>query len=190
MMFYGYKDETKDIDILFENEKSRQDFINVLEQLQYSETSPLGIYLPKKAKNKYAPLMYKRDESRFDLFVKKIFQTIISPRMKEDLFSVHEFKSEKTLTVNVLKKEHIVLLKAVTERDKDFEDILTIIKKEKTFDWQYFIDEVVWQFNHGNDWALLDVEKMLLELKKYTFIEKKYFTQLYQAHGKKPQLKK
>ena len=76
------------------------------------------------------------------------------------------------------------MLKGVTERDKDFEDILTIIRKDKDFDWQYFIDEVIWQFNHGDKWVLIDVEKMMKELKKYIFIEEKYFKQIYKAADK------
>ena len=117
--------------------------------------------------------------------LKKIFNTVISPRMKEDLYAIHDFKDKYNLKIKVLRKEFIVLLKAVTERDKDFEDILTIIKKEKNFDWQYLINEVLWQYKHGDSWILLDTEKMIKELKKYTFVEQKYLKQLYDAYGKK-----
>ena len=181
MMFYGYKDETKDIDILFEHEEERTEFIRVIKQLGYSETSALKIYIPEKLRDPYRPLMFKTEESRFDLFVKKIFKTLLSPKMKEDFFAIHEFKNNNTLTVFVLRKEHLVLLKAITERDRDFEDIITITKKDKSFNWQYFIDEVIWQFQHGDSWVLYDTEKMLLELKKYIFIEEKYQKQLYGA---------
>jgi hypothetical protein len=125
--------------------------------------------------------MFKRDDYRFDLFTKKIFRTQLSLRMKEDLYAIHEFRQKHTLTINVLRKEHIVQLKAITERDKDFEDILTIIRKEKRFDWQYLIDEAIWQHQHGDSWQILDMEKMLQELKKYVLIEKKYFDRLYEA---------
>lgn len=101
--------------------------------------------------------------------------------MKEDLYAVHDFKGKNSLRVNVLRKEFIVLLKAVTERDRDFEDILTIVKREKNFDWQYLIDEVLWQYKHGDSWVLLDAEKMIRELKKYVFVEEKYLKQLYAA---------
>ena len=138
----------------------------------------------EKLKNKYKPLVFKLGDGRFDLFVKKIFRTAISPKMKEDVFAVHDFKNEHNLRVRVFRKEHIVLLKAVTERDRDFEDILTIIRKEKNFDWQYFIDEVLWQTERGDSWALFDAEKMLRELKKYVFVEEKYLKRLYQAREK------
>ncbi len=179
MMFYGFKDETKDIDLLFEQEGERQEFVQALYLLGYRETSPGGIYLPEKLRDPHAPLMYRREDSRFDLFVKKIFKTLLSPKMKEDLFAIHEFKSRHILNIKVLRTEQIVLLKAVTERQNDFDDIKTIVQKDTHFDWQYLLDEVVWQYRHGDSWVLLDTEKMLRELRKYIFIPEKYLKQLY-----------
>jgi len=181
MMFYGYKDETKDIDLLFEDEASGNEFVKVIKNLGFNETTLVNIYIPEKLREKNVPKMFKREDSRFDIFFKKIFQTAISPSMKEDLYAVHDFKGKNSLRVNVLRKEFIVLLKAVTERDRDFEDILTIVKREKNFDWQYLIDEVLWQYKHGDSWVLLDAEKMIRELKKYVFVEEKYLKQLYAA---------
>ncbi len=181
MMFYGYKDETKDIDLLFEDDASRDEFIKAIKSLGFNETTLVNIYIPEKLRDKNVPRMFKREDSRFDIFLKKIFKTVISPKMKEDLYAVHDFKGKFNLRVNVLRKEFIVLLKAVTERDRDFEDILTIVKKEKNLDWQYLIDEVIWQYKHGDSWVLLDTEKMLMELKKYVFVEEKYLKQLYSA---------
>ena len=179
MMFYGYKDETKDIDLLFE--KDAEEFIKALKALGFSETTPQNIYIPEKLREKDIPRMFKRDDNRFDIFSKRIFKTVISPGMKEDIFAMHEFKQNMNLKVKVLRKEHIVLLKAVTERKNDFDDIRSIVEKEKNFDWQYFIDEVLWQYKHGDSWVLLDTEKMIKELKKYVFIEEKYLKQIYAA---------
>lgn len=181
MMFYGYKDSTNDIDLLFEKEDPRKEFIEAIKELGFEESSPIKIYIPEKIRDKHRPLMFKREDYRFDLFVKKIFKTVLSQGMKEELYAVHEFKGKCALKIKVLRKEHIVQLKTVTERDKDFEDILTIMKKDKNFDWQYFVDEIVWQHKNGDSWALLDAEKMMKELKEYVFIEEKYFKQIYKA---------
>ncbi len=181
MMFYGYKDETKDVDILFETITERTEFIRILNNLGYSETSAVKIYVPEKLKDPHAPIMLKRDESRFDIFVKKIFQTNLSPKMKEDLFAIHEYKGKHTFTVKVLRTEQLVILKSVTDRDKDFEDIINIIKKDQDFDWNYLIDEVLWQTAHGDGWVLLDMEETMQQLKKYIFIKEKWFKKLYQA---------
>ena len=110
---------------------------------------------------------------------------MISPKMKEDVYAVHDFKERYNLKIKVLRKEHIVLLKSVTDRKNDFDDIRAIIGKETNFDWQYLVDEVIWQYGHGDNWVLLDAEKMMKELKQYVFIEQRYFKQLYDAHKKK-----
>src|SRR3989338_9206941 len=183
MMFYGFKDDTKDIDLLFEDEKSREAFMTVLKEMGFEEFSPLGIYIPEKLRDRHKPLMLQKGGARFDLFFGKIFRTLLSPRMKEDKYAVHDFKGNRLFRVNVLRTEHIVLLKSVTSRDKDFEDIVTIVRKDKHFDWQHLVNEAVWQHEHGDSWALLDIEKMMRELKQYALIEKKYFDQIYAAHG-------
>ena len=173
MMFYGYKDDTKDIDLLFEHLEDRAEFIRVIESMGFQQSSLFNIYIPEKL-DPHKPLMYSREGARFDLFVKQIFHTVTSPKMKEDMFARHEFKETYALTVAVLRKEFIVMLKSVTERDKDFEDILTIVKKEASFNWQYLIDEVLWQYKNGDNWVLMDTIKMLHELRKYVFGEQKY----------------
>jgi hypothetical protein len=184
MMFYGYKDETKDIDVLFEEEKERKEFIRIISRLGFAEKSPFKIYIPEKLRDKHRPLMYARDDYRFDLFVSCIFKTKLSPQMKDDAYAVHEFKGEKTLIVHVLRKEHLVMLKAVTERQNDFDDIKTIVTKEKQFDWNYLIDETLWQGSHGDTWVVLDVEKMLKELQEYVFVEEKWVKKLYGGGNK------
>ncbi len=180
MMYYGYKDETKDIDIIFETEEQRETFIQALKLLNFSNFDPVKIYIANKLKDKHKPLMFRRDSYRFDLFVRKIFKTLLSKRMKDDIFAEHHYKGKNaTFTVKVLRKEIIVMLKAVTDRKNDFIDIKTITTKEKHFDWEYFCNEVLWQADNGDSWILLDTEKMLQELKEYVFIEQKYFDRLY-----------
>lgn len=179
MMFYGYKEETKDIDLLFESDEDRKEFITVIKQSGFEESSPVKIYTEIKLKDKNKPLMFKRQDYRFDLFSKTIFKTKLSPLMQEDKYAVHEFKGKHTLKIVVLRKEHIVFLKSITERQNDFDDILNILEKEKRFDWQYLIDETLWQDKNGNSWAILDIEKVLQDLKEYIFIEQKYLKQLY-----------
>ena len=185
MMFYGYKEETKDIDLLFEHKEERTEFIRAIEIMGFHERSLFKIYIPEKLRDPHRPLMYENNGIRFDLFANKIFHTETSTKMKEDVYAVHEFKDVHILKINVLRKEHLVILKSVTERKNDFDDIRTIIEKEKTFDWQYLVDEVLWQYQNGDTWVLLDTIKMLHELRKYVFVEQKYLNQLTDKLGKK-----
>ncbi|MBR9692847.1 hypothetical protein GOV07_02840 [Candidatus Woesearchaeota archaeon] len=179
MMYFGFKEETKDIDLLFETESERKSFIKAIEKLGFKETSPITIYVPEKLKDKTKPLMFERGDVRFDLFAKKIFRTFLSEAMKEGKGAVHDYKQEKTLSIKVVRSEHIVYLKGITERKKDLKDIKTILEKDSHFDWDVFIDEAVWQHHHGDTWALLDTEKTLKELKDEHFIEEKYLKKLY-----------
>jgi len=177
MMFYGYKDTTKDIDLLFESGLNH--FISVIESLGFRETGPDMVF----AKKEKLPRMFSRSDYRLDLFAKKVFRAGLSPRMKEDFYAVHEFRKQHTLKVKVLRKEHIVFLKSKTERRNDLDDIKNIVSKEKEFDWQYLIDETIWQHENGDQWAVIDVERTLQALKDMVFIEKRYFDQLYKAQG-------
>ena len=130
MMYYGYKNVTKDIDIIFEKEEDREGFIEAIKRLGYEKRSLKGVYSEEKQADKGKPVMYTRGDERFDLFVKKIFGTTLTEDMKKRLFARHDFaQKENTLIINVLSKEDLILLKAITEREKDFEDILTIIEK-------------------------------------------------------------
>jgi len=186
MMFYGYKDETKDIDLLFKTSKERGIFIEALIKLGFVETSPIFFYIPEKLKDRSKPLMFKRGDIRFDLFAGKIFRTLLSPKMEEDKYAVHDFKGKYNLRITILKTEQIVLLKAITERQNDIDDIKAILSKDKNFNWQYAVDEAVWQHEHGDSWVLIDLEKTIRELRKYVFIEEKYLKQIYAAQdGKK-----
>lgn len=185
MTFYGYKEFTKDVDFLFLTIPDRRAFIDTITQMNFKETSPLKVYIEEKLRDKHRPLMFVHGSVRFDLFVQKIFHTVISHNMEEDIYAVHEFKGKHTLKIRVLRKEHIVMLKSVTERTRDFDDIQLILEKDKEFNWQYLIDEVIWQFQNGDTWVLYDMERTLLELrKKGHFIENKYLDQLYAVANK------
>ena len=101
MMFYGHKDETKDVDLLFVDILERKEFIRAIEKLGFRESSLSLIYVPEKIRDPHRPLLFKNQDTRFDLFSKKIFKTVLSPTMKEDLFAVHEFRAKFTLKINV-----------------------------------------------------------------------------------------
>jgi len=183
MMYLGFKEGTKDIDLLFEDETGRNAFIEAIKNLGFAETSPVTIYVPEKLKDKTKPLMFKRGDTRLDLFATKVFRTTLSAAMKEGKGAVHEYRNGQTLKVAVVRSEHIAYLKGITGRDKDFDDIRTIIIKEKDFDWDVFVDEAVWQHAHGDTWALLDTERTLRDLQEHVFIEEKYLKRLYAAQG-------
>jgi len=177
MMFTGYKTATKDIDLVFKDEKDRKAFIKAIEALGYKEKSIAGIYDKKRKDHKNKPIMYTRGEERFDLFVKNVlgFELDFS---QEIIVQRQDFIGKKELILQILGKEMLILLKAITGREKDHEDIEAIIKAEKTIDWELIITKASKQ-RKRNEWILIDLEEQMQNLRKITFIPEKHFKLLY-----------
>ena len=175
-MYYGFKESTKDIDIIFEEEKDKNSFIEAITELGFKKRSMTGVYSEEKTKNKNTPLMFERGDARFDIFLKKIFYTELSERMIERSKEKHDFiRNTNTLTVFVISLEDIILLKSVTNRENDFADIEMILEKYD-INWEAIVNEAVKQ---KEKWTVLDLEEKMLRLKKRFYIPKKYFDMLY-----------
>jgi hypothetical protein len=178
MMFQGYKSLTKDIDLVFMTNEDRDIFIDAIKELGYSEKSLLNIYDSKREKNPFRPLIYSRGEERFDLFVKNVFGFNLEFN-QDKIVQRHDFIGKCELILYILPKELLILLKSITNREKDFEDIETIIKIEKNIDWEYIVS-VAKNQKDCNEWILIDLEETLQKVKKFTFIKKKVFDMVYE----------
>ena len=179
MMFLGYKTTTKDIDIVFASEQDRRTFVRAIEQLGYKRQALANIYDEKRKGHEHKPHMYTRGDERFDLFVRSVFGFELI--MDQDSITQRwDFLGKKELTLYVLPIEDLILLKAITRREKDQEDIEAIIRIEKTIDWDRIIDTAIRQ-KGNNPWILIDLEEMMRELKKITFIPSKHFERIYEA---------
>ncbi len=181
MMFSGYKNTTKDIDLVFQNLKDRNIFIEAIKKLGYKEKSLIGIYNKERIKNKNKPVIFSRGEERFDLFVKDVFGFKLT--LNNNFIEKNDFIDKSELNIYILPKEYLILLKSITNREKDYEDIETIIKLEKEIDWELIINEAIKQKN-TNSWILIDLEETMQKLKKNIFIKKKYFDMIYAAQEK------
>lgn len=180
MMYYGYKNATKDVDLLFETEDDMKKFIEAITTLGYKKMSMKGIYIESLCNEPKKPVMYTRGDERFDLFLKNVFQTQFHDAMKKRVWARYDYiQKEISCTVCVLSKEDIIFLKSITEREKDFDDIKTIVERETTLNWNLIIDEALWQSKHGDGWAILDLEKTMQRLKEVTFLKQELFDKLY-----------
>jgi hypothetical protein len=180
MMFSGYKTATKDIDLVFGSNKDREIFISAIEKLGYKEMSLSGVYDKRRKKQKGRPLMFTRGDERFDLFVSDVFG------FKVDLSKMNQrrdFLGKNELTIFILPKEYLILLKSVTDREKDLEDIESIMDIDKDVDWDLVIIEASLARKY-NEWILLDLEEKMKELKKKYFIKKRFFDRLHEAEEK------
>lgn len=183
MMFNNYKTTTKDIDLVFKTIADRKVFINAITSLGYKELSLKNIYDEKRKEHVDKPLMFTRGDERFDLFVGNVFGFKIL--FDDDkIVQRYDFLGGKNLRIDVLSAEQLVLLKAITNRERDFEDIITILNLKKDLDFDFIINEAINQ-RKNKEWILYELEETLQKLKKRFPIKQSYFDKLYSAEEKK-----
>ncbi len=66
---------------------------------------------------------------------------------------------------NTVPKELLIILKSVTNREKDFEDIESIVKTDKNIDWGFIVDKAI-RMRKNNRWILIDLEENMKKLGK------------------------
>ncbi|OIO64379.1 hypothetical protein AUJ68_06485 [Candidatus Woesearchaeota archaeon CG1_02_57_44] len=178
MMFMGYKNATKDIDLVFDSKQERDVFIRAIKELGYADKALSGIYDAKRTAHPGKPLMFTRGEERFDLFVHDIFGYMLST--KDAFTERRDYLGKSEFIVHLPTKEDLILLKAITRREKDHEDIAAIIKADTSIDWSALVEKAAMQAAH-NEWFLIDLEATLQDLKKMAFIPNKHFRRIYEA---------
>ena len=181
MMFLGYKNTTKDIDLVFKNKEDRDVFIKAIGKLGYSQGSIKFIYKENQLRSKNKPLMYTRGEERFDIFVDNVFGFSLDSAY-ELITQRHDYIGKKELIIYVLNKEYIFLLKSVTNRDKDLEDMETIAKTEPSLDLSEIVSLAIKE-RKNNPWLLIDLEEKMQKLKKVILIKKEHFDRIYKAEN-------
>lgn len=177
MMLHGYKAATKDIDLVFKNQGDRGIFIRAIKNLGYSQKSLLLVYDEKRRASGNKPVIYSRGDERFDLFAKDVFGFEVE---FESFVQRHDYLGKRELIVLSAPKEYLIILKAVTNREKDYEDIETIVKAERDLDWKVIVD-LATSKRKQVPWILVDLEEKMHRLKKIAFIKKECFDRLYKA---------
>ena len=122
--------------------------------------------------------MFARGDERFDLFFKKVFML----SLPENINARFDFISKKQIIIFTPPKEYLIMMKIVTNRDRDIDDILTICRIEKEINWDLVIDTIL--ENADSDWIYLDLEETLKKISQEFFIKKKYFDKIYASFGK------
>lgn len=163
MMLRSIKDATLDIDIVFDKKKDRDEFILTLKNLGAKESDATLVYSLKNN----TPFILEIQNARFDLFINKIITSTFSEKMKERASETHEFG--KNLIIKVADPHDIIMMKSVTSRTKDLEDITSIFKKSK-INWDLIIEEAEEQINLGNETAVLSFGEKLEKLNNQKLI--------------------
>ncbi len=160
MMLSGFKDATKDIDLVFENEGDRTDFKNAAEELGYKKTDTCLVYGTRDNQ----PIMLTLGDERFDLFVNTVVDFIFSDDMRKRA-TERIYQYGNNLILNIANPTDIILMKCATDRSKDEDDCIKIIQVTNV-DWEMIINEAQLQLKLGCERAILDLGDFLEKLKK------------------------
>lgn len=156
-MFMGLKDSTLDIDLVFENQKNRQNFKQAVKSLGYSELDSKIIYGARKN----LPEILTLGDIRFDLFVNDVIDFIFSDNMKKRARQIRQFKDN--LILKIADPHDIILMKCATDRAKDLDDAKTILENLR-IDWNLIVEEAKAQLALGKIRAIFELGYFLEKL--------------------------
>jgi len=159
MMFLGLKDATADIDLVFENRKDRELFKNAIKSIGYKELDSRIVYGGKENR----PQMLTLGDERFDLFVKEIIYFIFSENMQKRAVQTHQFG--ENLIIKIADPHDIILMKCATDRIKDIDDAMNIIKNTK-INWETIVEEAKNQAKLGKEKAIFELGYFFEKLNK------------------------
>src|SRR3989344_2467645 len=159
MMFYGAKEDTKDVDLVLLKKNDLEKVKEILEKINFKDKKELVKIFRRYEDKKNRPIMMVGKEGeRVDLFFKEIITFKMSNSIVKRVTETHEFNN---LLVKVVSPEDIILLKCATEREKDRFDALSLIEKFN-INWNVIIEEAV---------KRLDLESYLFPVYLYDFLE-------------------
>ncbi len=161
MMLQGLKGETLDIDLVFDKENDRKVFIETLEAMKFRKDERMVIEKYGLKKNAPEMLRLESDDFTFDLFLNKVVSSVFSSGMKERAKQTHEFGSN--FVIKAANPNDILIMKSVTGRAKDNEDIISIINNNK-INWNLVVEEAKEQVKLGNEAAIMGLGEKLEKL--------------------------
>ena len=142
MMFYGAKEETKDVDMVFMEKENLNKVREALYDIGFEERKKvITIFKRYEVADNKPVMMVNKKEDRFDLFLKEIISFKMPNNWIERVKETHEFNN---LIIKIVSPEDIILLKCATEREKDRIDIFNLLKKVDV-DWKIIIEESKYQ---------------------------------------------
>lgn len=184
MVFFGLKAATLDVDFVFENESDKEEFVNALRELKAKEYNSILVYGAKKN----TPSMMELQDCRFDLFTDQVVISKFSATMKERAVESHEFGN---LIVKVADPHDVIIMKSSTSREKDTEDIISIINKSR-IRWETLASEAEEQIKLGNELAIAALGEKLEKInnQKQAKIPKEVLDKLWKLFEKQRKGKK
>lgn len=124
MAFRGEKDATKDVDLILETESQAEELGRVFQSLGFE----VNIQPPIECKSLVdAKILTASKGMRIDIFVRQVCGKLT---LSEGMVSRSEhFGDLGNLSLSICSREDIFLLKSVTERYRDLDDMIVIYRK-------------------------------------------------------------
>ncbi len=184
LMLHGIKNSTLDVDLVFDEKSDRQDFFDALLKLGAKGSDVTLVYGEKEN----TPLMLEFDNCRFDMFTRKIITSNFSDGMKERAKQTHEFGN---LIIKPADALDVLIMKSVTSRSKDDDDIVLILNNVKV-NWDIIIKEAEEQVRLGNEATILTLGEKLERLsnKKLISVPKEVLDSLWKLLNKQVKKRK
>ena len=138
MRIKGLKRSTKDLDIVVTDDSSYRALKKALTALKYNEVDADQIPL---ADRRLSPsgIFVNEDYPRVDAFTHTICGKFI---LTDEMFSRSSIEEKGELTLGVASNEDLLLLKAVTEREGDIQDMVALARTPG-FEWRIVLKELV-----------------------------------------------
>jgi DNA-binding transcriptional ArsR family regulator len=136
MLLRGLKKATKDLDIVVEK---KADFLRVRDTLLSLGFEPLAKVKIISSDGRLNPsgIYVFKNFPRFDLFTRVICNALF---LTEEMKKRAEAMRFGKLVIHLLSLEDVFLLKSITEREGDLEDMATIIRRGGGLNWSYILD--------------------------------------------------
>jgi len=190
MVFSGLKVSTKDIDILFDSDDERKNFINAGKKCGF-------ISLTKDERKDVITLTNPRTGWRLDLFYKTVLGGLkfTKPMKKRS----KRLKQYDLLKVNLLSPEDVFLFKTMSDRERDLDDMRLLIGfgidfhtlSREILDQKEFILKIVprieeFKQKYRIDFSLTKKLKKEFAKQQQKWVEDKteYFVNKWYAEGK------
>lgn len=127
MAIRGLKDATKDADLVVETKAERDALYRVMKSLDYDcdQASPMRRRFPKEYEGFQGDLYTKAGSVGLDVFEKTVMDKFtLTPTMKARASELYRYGK---LELHLCSNEDICLLKSVTYRPDDDQDVITLI---------------------------------------------------------------
>lgn len=153
MCLKNLKDATFDIGLIVMSKKDYWLLHKAMLKLGYDVADK---ELFKEAIYKNAIIVFQKGQSKIDIFIKNIVSMMdFSKRMIE---RSHLYQEKSNLAVYLASNTDIMLLKSLSDREKDFPDIERLIKEG--VDWVDVIEECDLQSREGVTWIFFVYEQI------------------------------